>query len=253
MPEAPRSAARSISPTRSLKSPWPQLRRRADAVKLHGQRPHPPWRGCVALIGPIRTNDQAMLLDERPAAVVPSPADGTGQWAARRQRQRGRYAFSFGDVLLPAISHRSGSPPPRQRLTARSPARGQRWSAAASAPRGIIATRARAEQSDQHLRLDRPQTPEAVSIFRLDAPTRCAFKNRIHRGRSSEGPTCCGAKFRPRSTDNGLVPGLQSVEPAAPSMRFVHKAAWNCPAARNQSPGAIGSIPCMSPSAVPAA
>ena len=35
---------------------------RADAVKLHGERPHPLRRGCTALTAPIRTNNERSLL-----------------------------------------------------------------------------------------------------------------------------------------------------------------------------------------------
>ena len=36
------------------------------------------------------------------------------------------------------------------------------------------------EDSSKHLRLDRPQIPEAVAIFRFQTPKRCAFRNSVH-------------------------------------------------------------------------
>jgi hypothetical protein len=46
---------------------------------------------------------------------------------------------------------------------------------------GRIATGSQGvEDERKHLRLDRPQFPEAVPIFRFQAPKSSAFKNSVH-------------------------------------------------------------------------
>jgi hypothetical protein len=74
---------------------------RPHSVKLHGERPYPPWRGFPALIGPLSADHQADVLGQ----VTPRACDGDTQsedavleraW----QRQQWRRPLALGNLVL---------------------------------------------------------------------------------------------------------------------------------------------------------